>query len=115
MKLNELKEKLGETLQTSNEYPTDPRKRYSKLTYMAWQNIEDIFGKQSAESLKKYLENHPEERVVVLAGLTPKGRMNPKPRLFGYPESAYYGQYTLFAPAAHMSGFVEVFQNLAQN
>jgi hypothetical protein len=115
-KIEELKKQLGSEHETSaswlkNQFPAEPQKRYSKLTYLNYQTLEEVFGKEAAYSLKQYLEKHPEEKVVVLATLTPKGRANPKPRLFAYPESAYYGQYELFAASAHLSGFVEVFHN----
>ncbi len=116
MKIEELKKALATEIEPSatwlkNQYPAQPNKRYAKETYLNYQNIEDVFGKETADSLKQWLEKHPEEKVVVVASLTAKGRIGPKPRLFTDPESVYYGQYELFACSAHLSGFVEVFHN----
>jgi hypothetical protein len=116
MKIEELKKALTTEISASdtwlkNQYPAQPNKRYAKETYLNYQNLEDVFGKEAADALKQWLEKHPEEQVVVVATLTEKGRIGKKPRLFTSPESAYYGQYTLFASAAHLNGFVEVFHN----
>jgi len=124
MKLQELKEKLtSKGVQTSeswleNQYPARPSERYSKLTYLNLTNIEDNFGKEAKEQLEKYLLKNPNKRVVVLAGLTEKGNVQKRPRIFvdsgvGYDNFAsYYGIYELFACAVHMHGFIEVFQNI---
>lgn len=126
MKIDELKEKLkSQNIQASdtwleNQFPARPQERYSKLTYMNFQNIEDNFGKEARTQLEEFLKAHPDKKTVVLAELTEKGNVKKKPRLFmdsgiGYDNFAsYYGIYELFACASHMHGFVEVFQNVAQ-
>jgi hypothetical protein len=117
--LQELKEKLKSEIEPSdtwlkNQYPANPNERYSKLTYNNFQNITDIFDEVVSEQLKEYLKKHPEKKVVVLARLTSKGRLNKKPLLLVEPDSLYYGQYELFACAFHLTGFVEVFQNIGE-
>ena len=118
MKLKELKEKLNLTPSTDswskNEYPANPNERYSPLTYMNYDNIKDVFPKDSEgliSSLKRYLEENPEAKIVILAKLDKNGRRRGKPRLFTEPESFYYGQYTLFGCSARLSGLVEIWHN----
>jgi hypothetical protein len=126
MKIDELKEKLkSQNIQASdtwleNQFPARPSERYSKLTYLKYENIEENFGKEARTQLEEYLKKNPDKRVVILAALTKKGNVKKKPVMFmdtgiGYDNFAsYYGIYELFACSAHLDGFVEVFQNVAQ-
>jgi hypothetical protein len=120
MKITELKEKLqSKNIQVSetwlrNQFPAQPSERYSKLTFMNFQNIEDNFGKEAKEELEEFLKKPRiiPINVVILAELTKNGKAKKKPRLFAGSEALYYGQYELFACSAHMEGFVEIFQNV---
>jgi len=126
MKLDELREKLrSKNVKPSdtwleNQYPARPSERYSKLTYNNYDNIEENFGREARTQLEEYLKKNPDKKVVVLAGLTKKGNIQKKPRIFvdawiGYDNFAsYYGNFELFACAVHMDGFIEVFQNIAE-
>jgi hypothetical protein len=119
MQIQELKQKLKSTIQPSetwleNQYPANPNERYSKYTFNNYQNITDIFNEDASKSLKEYLEKHPEKKIVVLARLTSKERLNKTPLLLDEPDSLYYDQYELFACAFHLTGFIEVFQNIKE-
>lgn len=94
-----------------NQYPAIPSKRYSSLTYLNYQNIEDCFGKDARQQIEKAVTAHPEIPVVILAALDKRGRLRGS-RSVVQNEAQYYGHYELFACAANMEGFVEVFHNI---
>jgi hypothetical protein len=119
MQIQELKEKLKSEIKPSetwlqNQFPANPNERYSKHTFNNFQNITDVFSKETSEQLREFLKEHSEKKVVVLARLTSKGRLNKKPLLLTEPDSMYYGNFELFASAFHLTGFVEVFQNIGE-
>jgi len=119
MKIENLKEKLhtpikeGETW-LQNQWPAQPNKRYSDVTYLNYQNIEDLFGRKASTKIHNAVLDHPEIPVVVVAVLDKNGKVE-GPRVFIQNEAHYYGQYELFACSAGMDGFVEVFHNVKNN
>jgi len=119
MNVEELKKALTTEVPASdtwleNQYPAVPSKRCHQSTYLNYQNIEDCFGRGAREQIEKAVKEHPEIPVVIVAVLDKRGR--PKdPRTFLHNEAQYYGHYELFACAAGMKGFVEVFHNIKNN
>jgi hypothetical protein len=116
MKIEELKQNLQTPIKEDetwlqNQWPAQPNKRYSDVTYLNYQNIEDLFGKKANTKIRKAVLDHPEVPVVVVAVLDKNGKVE-GPRAFVQNEAEYYGHYELFACAAGMDGFVEVFHNV---
>lgn len=117
MKIEELKKALATEVPASsvwlqNQYPAIPSKRCSSLTYLAYQNLEDVSGVEARTSMEEFLAKHPDAKIVVVAEITKTGKPKKKLRAFTDNEALYYPQYELFASAAHMEGFVEVFHNI---
>ena len=94
-----------------NQYPAIPSERYSSKTYLNYQNLQDCFGEKAKNKIQNAVLDHPEVHVVVVAELYRSGKRK-CPRVFIQNEADYYGQYELFACAALMEGFVEVFHNI---
>jgi hypothetical protein len=113
--LERLKQELTTPVEASeswlqNQYPARPDKRYAQTTYLNYQNLEDLFGAEARHRIEQAVKEHPDVKVVIVAELTKTGRLK-GPRSFIENEAEYYGQYELFAVAAHMGGFVEAFHN----
>lgn len=111
--IKEFEKHKGEASATwlQDQYPALPDKRLSKLTHLCYQNIEDNYGKETADQMKKFVETE-KRPVVVVAEITKSGMKSKRPRAFVDEEACYYSQYELFAASAHMHGFVELFHNL---
>jgi hypothetical protein len=118
MKIEELKQKLETPIEASdtwlkNQWPAQPNKRYSELTYLNYQNLSDVFPDRPdlKEQTETVIKEHPKIQLVILARLDSKGRVTGFIALHE-PDSLYYGQYELFAGAYHLKGFCEVFHNI---
>lgn len=108
--INSLDDKPSESW-LQDQYPGRPENRLSEKTFMKFENLQQFLGKESADSMRKFLKSHKDERVAVLLPIGRTGRAGKKPRLLLREDVYYYSHYELFAPAAHLHGFVEIFHN----
>ncbi len=116
MNIDELKAKLYTPIEENetwlqNQWPARPNQRLSEYTYLNYQNLQNVFGPEARKKMESAVAEHPEVQVVVVAVLNKSGRLK-GPRSFLEEWADYYSQYELFASAAGMPGFVEVFHNL---
>lgn len=118
MKVKDLIKALDDKPQDSwlkDQYPGRPENRLSELTYLKYENLEQFLSKDHADKMRNFLALHKEEGVVVLLPVGKSGRVGKRPRLLLREEVYYYSKYELFAPAAHLNGFVEIFHNLKRS
>jgi hypothetical protein len=117
MKLEMIKKKMA-MISTSkeswlkNQFPAEPSERLNKINYLNYQNIEDCFDKETMSSMKKYIDENLNVKVLVLVSLDENGKPIKKPRAFVNDEVKYYTMYELFASSANMKGFIEIFHNI---
>lgn len=94
-----------------NQYPAKPKDRLKKSNYLNYEHLKPF--EDLEEIVKKFLTEHLDEKVVIVAKITKTKRLCKTPLLIlRKPHSLYYPLYELFACAYHLSGFVELFHNV---